>query len=296
MRRFSLLLVGCISLSFTFNSFAKVAVMVEADWLKTKINDKSIVIVDMSDGLQYQRFHIKNAVHLAYGEIVRKLKNGVSLRVSDQKLYKVLGAKGIKPDHHVVIYDDMGGYHAGRLFWELERIGHKNVSVLNGGLVQWILNAYPIENRVVHRNPTVYRANKDHQKIANEIDLKGILAIDFKKTQLIDVRSRLEYQGSKKDKKSGHIPGAKWWSWDNSIDLSKGFRHRENQILINQLKKIGVEKSVEKLVVYCRSGHRAGQTYLTLRKLGFKNIKLYDGSILEYTRNPNVVLKIGMQP
>jgi len=280
---------------------AKVPVMVEVDWLKSQLKNKELVIVDMSSSLQYQRYHLANAVYLDYASIVRRLKTGVSLRVSNEKLVKILGSIGIKSDHHVIIYDDMGGFNAGRLFWELERIGHKKVSVLNGGLVSWVLKGYAVNNKKVVRSAVVYRAAPTSQHRDNEIDLSGVLALNLKSGQvnsslLIDVRSREEYQGSKKYKKSGHIPAAKWWEWDQAVDFADGFKQQKSVVLKQSLAKIGLKNIDKKVVVYCRSGHRAAQTYLTLRNLGFNNIKLYDGSILGYSNSTKVVFNIGMQP
>lgn len=67
------------------------------------------------------------------------------MSIGDEPLYRLLGGLGIGAETQVVVYDDVGGLNAGRLFWELARIGHPGVSVLNGGLVEWIL-----EGRSVH--------------------------------------------------------------------------------------------------------------------------------------------------
>ena len=100
------------------------SVMVDTAWLKQHKNDANVVLVDMSGDPQYQRFHIPGAIYLGYGNLVEKRKKDkVSVRIPDVRLYKVLGLLGISRDSHVVIYDDMGGLHAGRLYWELERIG-----------------------------------------------------------------------------------------------------------------------------------------------------------------------------
>jgi 3-mercaptopyruvate sulfurtransferase SseA len=40
---------------------------------------------------------------------------------------------------------------------------------------------------------------------------------------LLDVRSRDEYTGNPKEARSGHIPGAQWWSWEQSINMQSGF-------------------------------------------------------------------------
>jgi thiosulfate/3-mercaptopyruvate sulfurtransferase len=111
-------------------------VYVDAAWLEQRLDDPSIVLVDMAtDQTQYQRFHIPGAVYMPFGALVQRQRSGVTLRVPDQRLYQVLGFFG----------DDMGGLNAGRLFWELERIGHEKVSVLEGGLVDWIQSGRKIE-------------------------------------------------------------------------------------------------------------------------------------------------------
>ena len=44
-----------------------------------------------------------------------------------------LGALGIGSEHTVVVYDDVGGWVAARLWWMLDDLGHRAVSVLDGG-------------------------------------------------------------------------------------------------------------------------------------------------------------------
>ena len=83
--------------------------------------------------------NLKETTHLPYAAINTRNKSDVSFSVGENKIIKILGLLGIKPNHHIVIYDDMGGLHASRFFWELEKLGHKNISLLDGGLVKWIL-------------------------------------------------------------------------------------------------------------------------------------------------------------
>ncbi len=292
--RFYLLLLSFASL--LAGAAAGPGMLVDTDWLHKNLNNKALAIVDMSDRFQYQRFHIPGAVHLPYHAINRRLKNGVSLRVDDSKLLAILGALGIDRKTHVVIYDDTGGLNAGRLFWELERLGHPKVSVLNGGLVSWILQGHKVDNRLSVRKKTVYQLPAGFKPKNNLIDLAGVKGLNSKKTFLLDVRTRLEYMGTKKDRRSGHIPGALWWPWSDTIDLSKGFKHRDSAELLKSLAKIGIQDKKAPVVVYCRSGHRAAQAYMTLRFLGFSDVKLYDGSILEYATDKSVAFNQGLAP
>ena len=274
--------------------------LVDTQWLKSHINDPDIVLIDMSDETQYQRFHIQNAIQLPYHVLNRRLKNRVSLSIGSKNIIKLLGLLGVTSSSHVVIYDDIGGLHAGRLFWELERIGHKKVSIVDGGLVKWILEGNPVTAKPFHpMRKTIYQQTAQAQKNARNTlaEITDVLPDSRdKKTLLIDVRSVEEYKGNVKARRSGHIPGAKLWSWDNAINFEDQFKFKAKDILQNELSKIGLTQKDQPVVLYCRSAHRAAQSYLTLRSLGFKNVKVYDGSMKQYGISANAPLTKGLKP
>jgi len=271
--------------------------MVDTDWLKKHMNDADVVLVDMSsDSTQYQRFHIPGALYLGYGNLVQKRKKDkVSLRISDEKLYKLLGILGISRDSHIVVYDDMGGLNAGRFYWDLERIGHPKVSVVDGGLVKWILEGNKVDNKEVTRKPVSYVGGG--KIFNNEIDLAGVKkGRESGQYTFLDVRSKEEYVGYPKYKRTGHIPGARFWPWDDNVAFQKGFVLKSGDQIQQSLNKLGVKDKKEPLILYCRSGHRASQAYLTLKHLGYENIKLYDGSMAEYMRDKSAPVRQGINP
>lgn len=271
-------------------------VMVDTAWLKQHMNDDNVVLVDMSGDPQYQRFHIPGAIYLGYDNLVEtRKKDKVSVRIPDERLYKILGLLGISRDSHVVIYDDMGGLHAGRLYWELERIGHPKVSVVDGGLVTWVLAGNKVDNKEVMPKRVNYVAGKETAK--NEIDLAGIKKVSGSgQSTLLDVRTKEEYLGHPKYKRSGHIPGARLWPWDDNVAFDSGFVLKSADELQQSLTKLGVKNKKDPLVLYCQSGHRASQAYLTLKHLGYEDIKLYDGSMAEYTQDKSAPVKQGDKP
>jgi len=286
MKRFLVLLV----LMFSQTLVMAAPIYVEHDWLAKNLKQDNIVVVDMtSDSVQYLRYHIPGAVRLSYQDIVMKRKDKVSVRLPDSQLNKVLGSLGITTDKHVVIYDDMGGLNAGRLFWELERIGHANVSVLRGGLVKWVLEGHRVDNVPV--NPLAKSHKSAGKGRNNEATLNDIK--NNQSAQLLDVRSLEEYVGHPRYPRSGHIPNAKWWPWEANVDFEHGFVPRSKTVLQGELSKLGVKDKDKPLIVYCRSGHRASQSYLTLRGLGYTNVKLYDGSMSEYEKQRDLPLEKG---
>ncbi|ROR32687.1 sulfurtransferase [Inmirania thermothiophila] len=270
--------------------------LVDGAWLQARLGDPDVVIVDMSgDETQYRRFHIPGAVHLPFGALVQRGRDGVVLRVPDARIFALLGQLGIRRESHVVVYDDIGALNAGRLFWELERIGHPKVSVLDGGLVRWILDGRPVTQEVPAPRPAVYRAEGGGRD--NEIAHEAVRRlVDEGGAVLLDVRSEAEYVGDPRQPRSGHIPGARFWPWDTTVRWDAGFVLEDPATLEASLAALGIRDKDTPIVTYCRSGHRASQAYFVLRRLGFTRVRLYDGSMLQWSRDPQAPLKRGRAP
>lgn len=271
-------------------------VLVETEWLAARLEDKALVVVDMTDGdTQYARFHIPGAVRLAYEALVQQRTRGNATQpLSAAALGALLGRLGVTPAHHVVIYDDMGGLNAGRLFWELERAGHPRVSVLNGGLVKWVLEGRRVSNAPALPMPTRYdvpKAGRDNSVSLEEV--KTLAREDG--AVLLDVRSKEEYLGHPKAPRSGHVPGARLWPWEQAVDVQQGFVRADAAALRASLERAGVDGK-QPVILYCRSGHRAAQSYLTLRSLGYEQVRLFAGSMLEYAADPKAPIKQGAKP
>ncbi|MCR4302326.1 MAG: rhodanese-like domain-containing protein [Sulfuricaulis sp.] len=306
-------------------SVSAAPVFVDGAWLEQQLSAPKIVIVDMSDDdTQYLRFHLSGAVRLPYDVLVKERqpdnfagskiglrarragpnagegepqgRNGhkVMVRLDDAELLRVLGRLGITRDSHVVIYDDLGGLHAARLFWELERIGHPEVSVLDGGLVKWILDGRRVVNAPAPRKAVTYERRGIGRD--NEAGLRDVQpALEKRSAQLLDVRTEEEYLGDPKKPRTGHIPGARLWPWDLAVDFERGFVRRDDASLRKMLAQVdaGPDRTV---ITYCRSGHRAAHTYLTMRALGFENVKLYANSMNEYSLALEAPIKQGKKP
>lgn len=273
------------------------APMVDGAWLEQRLNDKQVVLVDMTeDDLQYTRFHLPGAVRLGYHELLNPRTPGKpATRLDENQFAVLLGRLGITHDTHVVIYDDMGGLNAGRLFLELERIQHPKVSVLDGGLVQWILDGRRVDNSARQPLPVVYKHGLERRD--NLATLAEVRSASKQATvTLLDVRSRDEYVGDPKEPRAGHIPGAKWWPWEQAIAMDNGFTFVAAQTLETNLAKLGVRDKKAPVILYCRSGHRASQTYLSLRSLGFENVRVHTGSMLEYLQDKDAPLNRGTSP
>lgn len=273
-------------------------VTVDPAWLDTRLRETDLITVDMTDDdLQYTRYHIPGAVRLAYAELLAAPARGKPpVPLNDAQLAALLGQLGIGRDTQVVIYDDVGGLNAGRLFLELERIGHPRVSVLDGGLVKWVLEGRKVDNVPVIRKPVVYRPGPQRRANVAMLDDVKRASSGVQPGVLLDVRSRDEYTGNPKEARSGHIPGARWWPWEQAVRMESGFTLREADSLLASLTRAEVKDLKTPVILYCRSGHRASQSYLALRRLGFENVRVYAGSMNDYLTDRQALLVRGLSP
>ncbi|MFV2061589.1 MAG: sulfurtransferase [Gammaproteobacteria bacterium] len=292
IKKITLFLV--LSLATLSQSYAA-SIFIDSQSLLKKLNNDDLVIIDMSDDTQYQRFHLPKALYLPYRAINQRNKQHISKSIGSDNVAKLLSYMGVTEKNDIVIYDDMAGLHAARLYWELERLGHKKVAILNGGLVSWVLNNYKVTNKPFNPVKSNYVPSKSSSiTVASLSDVMA--ASKDSNIILLDVRSKEEYYGNPKNPRSGHIPTARWWQWQQAVDFENGFTQRKSSELMKSLQTVGVSNKNTDIIVYCQSGHRASQTYMTLKNLGFKKVRLYDGSMAEYSSNKTAPLIKGKNP
>lgn len=268
--------------------------IVSTTWLEAHLNDTNLTLIDMAEDIQYQRFHLPGALHLPYRAINTTDQFGVSYGLGAEQLIRLLGLLGASADNHIVIYDDLGGLNASRLYWALEALGHQRIALLDGGLVKWILEGRKVSNKSVQARKSTYSPSS---KIGRN-NLASLAEISRLPTNaiLLDVLTQEEYAGDPRQPRSGHIPTARWWPWDTTVDFNNGFRLKPVAELKRQLQALGVSDPESPVYLYCRTGHRASQSYYVLRQLGFSKVKIYDGSIAEYSRHKTLPLNTGMNP
>ena len=93
------------------------------------------------------------------------------------------------------------------------------------------------------------------------------------KVTIIDARSPDEYDGTTpRAARGGHIPTAKNIDWNENLDDSGKLKSDDQLESLYQM-----DKETE-IVTYCQGAYRAANSYLSLKKIGFKNVKVYLGS------------------
>src|SRR4029077_20640809 len=128
--------------------------LISVDGLAARAGDPALRIVDVrwylgrpGDGRRaYNAGHIPGAIFADLDTDLRAPEGPGRHPLPDPTVFAArLGSMGIGSDDEVVVYDDVGGGIAARLWWMLDDLGHPAVSVLDGGLPAWIAKGLPIE-------------------------------------------------------------------------------------------------------------------------------------------------------
>ena len=258
----------------------KLSLIIEPDVLEESLSYDNLLVVDLSKIENYLKMHVPGAVHIDYPRIIAARRPVMGLVPDDATLESVFSALGIDEHTHVVAYDDEGGGRAARLLWTLEVAGHKNYSLLNGGLHAWANEEHPMEDSTVPPTAKTFHVQRNNAPFADSHYISGRL--DSEDCRLLDARSPDEYQGMKKyAERAGHIPGAVNLEWTRAIDTDRNLRLRTDEELTALLTPLGVTPDKE-VIVYCQTHHRSAHTYIMLKQLGFEKVKGYAGSWSEW--------------
>jgi thiosulfate/3-mercaptopyruvate sulfurtransferase len=254
-----------------------------------RIFDCRFDLQDKHAGLnKYNAGHIPNAI---FADLEKDLSSPVTNKSGRHPLPDIksithkFGSWGISADTQVVVYDDVYGSYAARLWWLLRWLGHKNVAVLNGGLTEWQRMQLPVTKDIIETESTSFIAKPDMSMIAEVSLIEQSLATSS--VTLVDVRDSDRYQGLREpiDKIAGHIPGAINIPWKTNLD-NNGL-YLEKAKLLSHYSALADKTDTDALVFMCGSGVTACHSLVALEYLNLPVAKLYPGSWSEWIQNPD---------
>lgn len=239
--------------------------------------------------------HIAGSSLVNYGKVRgNKVVNGNKLEGMLPEKYvfeSLMQQAGVNKNSAIVIVskgeNSLDMTMATRLYWTLKYFGHDDMAILNGGVAQWILDG----GKVTSTAGKVKKGNWIVQAERNEI-LASSEDLARSGVQLVDNRPLSQYMGTYKKSyvyAKGHIPGAKSFPNELMTNPSIPARFVPRNELEQMLSSMGVDKG-KNSVTYCNSGHLAtGGWFIMSEVLGNRQVKLYDGSMHQWTREKRPV-------
>ena len=200
-----------------------------------------------------------------------------------------LGAWGISSETNVVVYDDVSGAIAARLWWMLRWVGHGAAHVLDGGLGAWEAAGLPLNRKIPRAHPERYAV----QQVRSD----WVVSTDQLPTEmgngatLADARSPERFRGEAEpiDPIAGHIPGAVNLPFTDGIQPNGNMRPGDE--LHASLKHLADRPGG--LIAMCGSGVTACHLLLAVSSAGLGDGRVYIGSWSEWIRDPGRAVATG---
>ena len=243
--------------------------LISTNALHQIINDPNLVLIDARSFKEYSEAHIPGAVNLdlfAFHWFDTTKKGIESFNAQTKELFSFVGVTNEKK---VVFYDDISGILAARGVWMLLYFSHPQVFMLDGGINKWKNKNLPTETKSNAFKPV---------KFSGKVNPKIIVGFEYIKANLdqltiVDARTKEEYDGTiVRSANAGHIPGSINIDWNENIANDGTLKNEKELSELYQFSKD------DEIVTYCHGAYRAANTFLALKKIGFKNIRVYLGS------------------
>jgi len=270
------------------SSARDIAPFVSADWLDQNSSAPGLLIVDVRNASDYRKDHIPGAVSASMDSwAVNKNKLLRELPAS-RDLLDLMGSLGMKENSKVVVVgkgeSDFDRADAIRVAWTILMAGIKNVSVLDGGYQKWIKDKKPLTANQAPPAPGEYKGKINESAAVS----KQYVLSRIGKSIIVDSRTPDVFFGVTIEsfaQKPGHIKGAvnlpaPW------IFTKDGILRSQSELVSMANEVIGRNKSKE-IIVYCGVGVYASVwSYVLTDMLGYRDVKLYDGSMQEWIMDP----------
>jgi len=280
--------------------------IVSTQWLGDNRSFPNLVILDVRAPDNYAKGHIPDAINVpGLGNFYLCLFDpncGLWMELpEDGALLTNIGNAGITGDSLVVVvgrtvepYAPYAVADAARVAITLLYAGVKNVALLNGGYDKWAAEGRATSTVPVTPTAVTYTGAVNKAMFVT----KDYVEAKIGKSLLVEARDADIYFGIIQEpwtKRAGHIPGAKClpspWLWTFAKDekgaITYGTWKDANVIREMALAVLGEDAS-EEIIVYCGVGGYASPMWFALTQMvGYANAKIYDGSMQEWSADPN---------
>ncbi len=212
-----------------------------------------------------------------------------------QAIADELARLGIPSGQHVVVYDSTGTLWAARLWYLLTWIG-VTARVLDGGFAAWKAAGQPVESGETPRPVAVpsWPAEAARRAWVSKQELAERAADDER--PLVCGLPAGSFTGADPTRytRRGHIPGSVNVSSRDLFTADGHVKSRVELILAYDAAGVDVaEGSTPEVLLYCGGGISAAANALTLAAIGTTAVRIYDGSLEEWSADPALPMATG---
>lgn len=288
----SLLIAAMLFLPLTVLA-AGIGPVVSTDWMLNNLKNANLVVVDLRKVEDYQAGHIPGSINVFYGSWAIKAGTLLNELPAVDDLADVIGGAGISKDSQVVLVGKTEKvpeqFDMTRVAWTLKYMGVNDVAILNGGITQWVKENKSLSKETVKAKAIPFKAEVNKGLFVD----KAFVLSKIGKATVVDTRGPAFYEGKEKLEfvpKTGRIKGA--------VNLPVGQLYTPEGLYKAQADLAALaEKATGKdlgkeIILYCDTGKTCTSwAFVMTKMLGYKDVKIYDGSFMEWAADPNAPIE-----
>jgi thiosulfate/3-mercaptopyruvate sulfurtransferase len=236
----------------------------------------------------YAKAHVPGAYFLHVDEDLAGKKTGKNGRhpLPDIEEFAArMNERGVTPQTQVVVYDDLGGNFAVRLWWMLRWLGHERVALLDGGYPLWEREGRQVTKEVPQPRKGAF-VPRPREGATVDVDYVEQHREDTA-LKLIDARAAERFKGLQEpiDPVAGHVPGAINRFWQKNLRPDGLFKAPE-QLRREYTELLGAT-APDQAVHMCGSGVTSCHNMFAMELAGIPAGRLYAGSWSEWCADPS---------
>lgn len=269
--------------------------VVQPAWVAEHANDPNLRILDVRiNPFDYFTAHIPNAVHIA-DNTFRGPNGALPVQYWEvEKLRSLFTQAGITDNSKVLIYSDgRDVLGATMVAYLLERSGHADVAILDGGFTGYKASQLPVTKAFPNYRPSSFTVRDDPtvrvtlDQVKQAIGQPNIVFIDPRPPELFAGEQDVWIR-------NGHIPGAKNIPW---VSFTVGEANFHQLKPLDEIQQILAARGItpeNDIIVTCSTGREATLQYHVLKHLlGYPNVRVYEGSWTEYSAQLDLPIETG---
>ena len=249
-------------------------------------NRENVVVLDARPPKQFRGERVYGARRVPIDAITRRESTEGGLVPDVEAIATAFGELGVSPEDDVVVYGASVGSRVTRVAFALDALGHAgSIRVLNGGLSGW--NGRLGTGSRDRISTTEYDPDPAESTwVTREWLADRVGTFNEDGPGLVDIRVPEAYLGAAgsdelnpDNDRHGHLPGAINVHWIGNV---AGRRMTDPGRLVQLYESEAGLDRTETVVVYGGENVDPTSTWLTLKAIGFEDVRLYDGGFGEW--------------
>jgi len=260
------------------------------------LDTTDIGVIDLRSQPEYNTSHITGSLSLNVESLRGNINGAPSCLLPAPLLAGHLSLMGIQAKTLVVLVYGEKIQDATLAGMAMERLGHADYALLSGGFLGWKTMGLPTDAKLPVTTISTY-PDTDHDPFT--VNYKTVWShVQNKTAVIIDVRPQAYYTGEKSDEaRPGHIPGAVNRPFDlDTIKNTETIEFKPTSELRAAYEHL-IPSKESLVIVHCRTGHQASQTFFVLKHLlGYPRVLWYDAGWTEWAARTQLPAKTGTEP